>query len=249
MERFTIRIAGQVIEVNALYASTRKFCKDYLCDTVADFVVETTPQAVALEQEITDREHIIEGLPIHKIDDRILERTALQREIAEMLFKYNTVLFHGSVIAVDGMAYLFTAQSGTGKSTHTRLWREMLGERAIMVNDDKPFLQVTTDGIQVFGSPWNGKHGLGNNIDVPLKTICILERGTQNEIAKIPASEAVSMLLQQSNRPQNPQLLPQYLDIIENIANKTTFYRLKCNMNPEAAELSYQTMSGKIKEN
>lgn len=249
MEQFTIRIAGWVIAIRAIYASTRKYCKAYLSKTSHDFTVELNPQDISVEQEIVDQERVIEGLLIKRIDERLLERTALQRKIAEKLFEFDTLLFHGSVIAVDGEGYLFTAKSGTGKSTHTRLWREMLGDRAVMVNDDKPFLRVMPDCIQVYGSPWNGKHGLGNNIDVPLKAICILERGERNEISRIPANEAVSMLLQQSNRPQQPALLPKYLDILEHISQKTAFYRMRCNMDPEAALIAYQTMSGQIKEN
>lgn len=239
-----MRIAGRVVAVSALFRSTRKYCGLYLCEAEPDFSVELTPQDIAFEQEATDRERTMEGLPVYKMEDSLLERTALQRKIAEKLFEYDTLLFHGSVIAVDGEAYLFTAKSGTGKSTHTRLWREMLGEKAVMVNDDKPFLRLMADGIHVCGSPWNGKHGLGSNIDVPLKAICILERGEQNEIHKISANEAVLMLLQQSNRPQQPSLLPKYMELLDNIANKTAFYRLKCNMDPAAAELSYRTMSG-----
>ena len=249
MERFTIQIAGNVVAVSALYASTKEFCREYLCEFEPDFAVVISTSDIAYEQETSDRERTAEGLPVRIIEECLLECTALQRKIAEKLFKYDTLLFHGSIIAMDGEGYLFTAKSGTGKSTHTRLWREMLGDRAVMVNDDKPFLQVREDCIQVYGSPWNGKHGLGNNIDVPLKAICILERGEKNEISQISAKEAVPMLLQQSNRPQNPQLLLKYLEIIDNISNKTTFYRLKCNMQPEAAEISYQTMSGKLKEN
>ena len=249
MEQFTIKIADRGIAINALYAATRKYCDAYLCDGAIDFSVETTPQDIVFEQNISDQEHIIESLPKKKMDARLLERTALQRKIAEKLFKYNTLLFHGSVISVDGEGYLFTAKSGTGKSTHTRLWREMLGERTVMVNDDKPFLQIRKDCIQVFGSPWNGKHGLGNNIDVPLKAICILERGDTNEISRISASDALPMLLQQSNRPREVSLLPKYLELLENIAAKTAFYRLKCNMDPEAALISYQAMSGDVKGN
>ena len=245
----TIQIAGQAIAVMAYHLSTREYCKDYLSDVVPDFSVEITRQDIAFEQITADKEHTLEHIPTIKISNALLERTALQRKIAEKLFEYKTILFHGSVIAVDGKGYLFTAKSGTGKSTHTRLWREMLGDRAVMVNDDKPFLRVMDDHIQVYGSPWNGKHGLGNNIDVPLKAICILERGEQNEISQIPAKEAVPMLLQQSNRPQNAQLLPKYLELLENITRKTSFYRLKCNMEPEAALISYQTMSGCEKEN
>ena len=248
MEQFKIQITGRVVAVTAIYLSTRYFCKDYLCEGEPDFSVEITPEDIDFEQVFADKEHALEGLPVRKMNGQLLERTALQRKLAEKLFEYDTLLFHGSVIAVDGQAYLFTAKSGTGKSTHTRLWREMLGDRAVMVNDDKPFLRVMEDGIRVCGSPWNGKHKLGTNIDVPLKAICILERGEQNEISRISPKEAVVMLLQQSNRPQQAKLLPKYMELLDQIAHKTAFYRLKCNMDPSAAELSYRTMSGTVTE-
>ena len=249
MEQFTMRIAGRVIAVSALYIPTRLYCEHYLCDAEPDFSVIITPRDITYERKITDQERAIENLPPQNVKEPLLERTALQRKIAEKLFEYDTLLFHGSVIAVDGEAYLFTAKSGTGKSTHTSLWRELLGDRAVMVNDDKPFLKVLSDSICVCGSPWNGKHHLGNNIDVPLKAICILERGEQNEIQRISANEALAMLLQQSNRPQQPALLPKYLDILEHITQRIAFYRMRCNMDPEAALIAYQTMSGQTKEN
>lgn len=246
MVNFTMQIAGRVVAASVSYKSTRRHCGSFLCEGKPDFSVKISNSDIEFERQNVDYEPAIEGKSPAAVDDYLFECTALQRKIAEKLFEFDALLFHGSVIAVDGEGYLFTAKSGTGKSTHTRLWREMLGDRAVMVNDDKPFLQVRDDHIQVFGSPWNGKHGLGNNMDVPLKAICILERGERNEISQISASEAVPMLLQQSNRPQQPGLLPKYLDILENIANKTTFYRLKCNMDPEAARIAYQTMSGNV---
>lgn len=248
MDQFTMKIAGQVVRVNAQYPSTREYCKEYLCEGEPDFSIEITPKDIDLEGKISDRERSAEGLRPHAFKAFQLERTALQRKLAERLFEYDTLVFHGSVIAVDGEGYLFTAKSGTGKSTHTRLWRELLGDRAVMVNDDKPFLQASSDGIYVCGSPWNGKHGLGNNVEVPLKAICILERGEQNEIQKISASEAVVMLLQQSNRPRQAGLMPKYMELLESIADKTAFYRLKCNKDPEAAQVSYCAMSGSEKE-
>ena len=98
------------------------------------------------------------------------------------MISYDTILFHGSVIAVDGIGYLFTAKSGTGKSTHTRLWREYFGDRAAMVNDDKPLLKITDSSVIAYGTPYNGKHRLGTNISVPLKAICILTRAADNHI-------------------------------------------------------------------
>ena len=93
------------------------------------------------------------------------------------------------------------------------------------------------------GSPWNGKHGLGCNLSVPLKAICILERGEENRIQAIPAKQALSMLLQQSNRPMNAAHLPKYLELLDRLACGTKFYRLACNMEPQAARVSYQMMS------
>lgn len=249
MEQFTIRIAGHVVAVTSKFPYARVNCANYRCDDQSEFAVEITPQDIAFERMTAEQEREAEGLPEKLFADPALEWTALQRKIAEKLFEYDTLLFHGSVIAVDGEAYLFTAKSGTGKSTHTSLWREMLGERAVMVNDDKPFLKVLSDNILVCGSPWNGKHGLGNNIDVPLKAICILERGEDNHISRISANEAVLMLLQQSNRPQQPGLMFKYMDLVESIANKVAFYRMKCNMDIEAARISYEAMSGNAKEN
>lgn len=231
--------------VSALYGSTRRSCKYYYCEENPDFSVEVTPKDITDEQKIADREHIMEGLPAQVMERELLERTALLRKIAEKLFAYNIMVFHGSVIAVDGEAYLFTAKSGTGKSTHTRLWRELFGDRAVMVNDDKPFLRVTDEGVMAYGSPWNGKHGLGNNICVPLKAICILERGEQNAIRSIPANEAVPMMLQQSNRPMQAKRLPKYMELIDKLSGKLAFYRLSCTIDPQAAVVAYEAMSGK----
>lgn len=240
-----MQAAGRVVAVTANYSSTRQYCKDYLCDGEPDFSVVITQQDLVFEREKAVKEDELEGLPVREVSDSMLERTAVQRKIAEGLFQHDTLLFHGSVIAADGEAFLFTAKSGTGKSTHTRLWREMLGDRAVMVNDDKPFLRVAQDGVTVCGSPWNGKHGLGNNINVPLKAICVLERGEQNEIRRIPASEAVTMMLQQSNRPMQPMWLPKYMELLDQIAGKVAFYRLSCNMEPDAAVVAYEAMSGR----
>ena len=66
---------------------------------------------------------------------------------------------------------MFTAPSGTGKSTHARLWREAFGERVVMINDDKPLLLVRPEGVTVYGTPFRGKHGLGGDRSAPLRAI------------------------------------------------------------------------------
>jgi len=249
MTEFQMNLAGRTAAVRALFPTTKEFCRDYLCSGAPDFSVAISPADIAFEREKSAREDEIEGIPIRNFSDRYLETIAVQRKVVEELFRYNCLLFHGSVVAVDGQGYLFTAKSGTGKSTHTRLWREVFGDRAVMVNDDKPILRFEEDGVLVYGTPWNGKHALGENICVPLRALCILERGEDNRIREITAKEALPMLVQQSNRPRRSQLTPRYLDMLDALARQTDFYRMECNMDPSAARLAYEVIPGSRKDN
>lgn len=142
-----------------------------------EFSVQICPSDISFEKEKSAHEDEIEGIPVRQFSDKYLETLAVYRKIARKLLEFDTLLFHGSVVAVDGTGYLFTAKSGTGKSTHTRLWRQLFGSRAVMANDDKPLLKITDNGVIAYGTPWNGKHRLGSNISIPLRAICILGRG------------------------------------------------------------------------
>ena len=231
-----------MIGISSLYSAVHDYCRDYRAVGAPVFYVETTPADLVFERERS--EQIGGALPVQSEENRNkeLELLAVYRRIAEQMPFRDTFLFHGSAVAVDGAAYLFTARSGTGKSTHTRLWREMLGNRAVMVNDDKPLIRLTEDGAVVYGTPWNGKHRLGTNISVPLKAVCILERAKQNTIRAITREEAFPMLIQQSYRPLDPAALSKTLSLVDRLSRTISLYRLGCNMDPKAAELSYNIM-------
>ena len=243
MIEFCIEVAGVTAKVATLYEATKTHCAQYLSDRQAQFSVEVTQEDIVFEREKFRKEMQMENLPVRDVTDAYLELTAVQRKLAEALFAQGVLVFHGSVVAVDGQGYLFTATSGTGKSTHTRFWRETFGQRAVMVNDDKPFLRMTEEGVLVYGSPWNGKHGLGGNICVPLKAICILERGEENQIRAISGQEATMMLFQQSNRPLDAMKMPTYMELIDQLSRKTEFYRMQCNLDPNAARIAHEMMS------
>ena len=221
MTVFTMELAGHAVTVKAFFDSSREYCRDYLSDGEPEITLEITAKDLALEREKSAQTDRAEGVPIRALTDAQLEITAIQRKIAQAFFDRNILVFHGSAVAVDGQAYLFTAKSGTGKSTHTRLWRQTLGDRALMVNDDKPFLRITDSGVQVCGSPWNGKHRLDTDIVVPLKAICLLERGQKNEIEKITAGEALPMLLQQSSRPMQARSMLKYMELLDQLSALT----------------------------
>ena len=243
MVECAVNIAGYSIEISTFSFSSCHMCRQYIAQEKVDFSVTINHKDISIERQKTMKEAAIEGLPPREYSDEELEITAVLRKVTEALFDYDTLLFHGSTISVDNEAYLFTAKSGTGKSTHTRLWREMLGDKAIMVNDDKPFLKIGEDGVLACGSPWNGKHRLGNNIQVPLKAICILERGVENHIKEIPPKEALTMLIQQSARPADPKKMAKYMELIDRLTQKVKFYRMQCTMDPAAAQMAYEEMS------
>ena len=244
MTTFTISLAGFCVEINSIFETTRTFCRDYLCEGTPEFSVTMSPKDITFEREKSEKEDLLEGIPVRQFSDEYLETLAVYRKICAKLLERETLLFHGSAIAVDGVAYLFTAKSGTGKSTHTALWRQVFKDRAVMINDDKPLLKLTSDGVQVCGTPWNGKHGLGCNKKVPLKAICILERAEQNTIVPVDAVEALPMLLQQSFRTGTPNGTVLLFDILDKLTKRVQLYRLGCNMDPQAAIVAYEGMKG-----
>ena len=133
----TYRIADIVIRIESIYRRVHRLCVAYRClEDSPDFTVQITQADIDFERDKSDRDAVREGRPVRQHWDGYLETLAVYRQIAEAMPRFDTVLMHGSCVAVDGEAYLFTAKSGTGKSTHARLWREMLGDRAVMVNDD-----------------------------------------------------------------------------------------------------------------
>ncbi|WP_294750701.1 hypothetical protein [uncultured Ruminococcus sp.] len=238
------KIADKVIEVTSMYEKVHSYCCDYETDEAADFSVIISQEDIDFETQREIRCAEREGREPLASSDDYREELAVYRKIAEKMPDYDTILFHGSVIAVDGQGFLFTAKSGTGKSTHTRLWREYLGEKAVMVNDDKPLLKITDSGVVAYGTPYNGKHRLGCNMSVPLKAVCILTRGEKNSIVRIDKSEAYAMLLQQVYRPLRTLQMAKTLRLIDELSEKTELYRLACNMDIDAAEVAYNGMKG-----
>lgn len=238
------KFAGRMIEIQSLFPDIHEMCAGYHFIATSDFNVTIAQADIDYEREQSALEDAREGKMIRQFSDGYLETLAVYRRIAERMPEYDTILFHGSCVAVDGSGYLFTAKSGTGKSTHTRLWREMLGNRAIMVNDDKPLIRVTEGGAIVYGTPWDGKHRLSSNIAVPLKAICILERAAENHVRAITPSEALPMLLQQVYRPMDVSAMARTLNLIDRLAGHVKLYRLGCNMNIEAAKVAYEAMRG-----
>lgn len=242
MVSFCVKLAERMVSVVCNYKETEEFCREYLVPQTdqADISVKVTLSDICEERSKAEREY---GEDAAQFTNAYLETLAVYRQIATQMPTYDTILFHGSVIAVDDEAYLFTAVSGTGKSTHTRLWREHFGGRAYMVNDDKPLLRVLPDGqVIAYGTPWNGKHRLGRNVGVPLRGLAILSRGEVNRIRTISREEAFAVLYQQMYRPtKQSATIAKSLQVLDRVMG-LPLWSLSCNMSKEAVQVSYRGM-------
>lgn len=245
MTEFTIGIAERIIRIRAQHDYAKEFCEKYLTEGAPDFTVQITTEDIEYEREKSRREDEFEGLPVREFEADYLETLAIYRKIVEKMLDYGGFLFHGSAVSVDGEGYLFTAKSGTGKSTHTRRWRRYFGKRCITVNDDKPLLLIKDDCVLICGTPWDGKHRMSTNIMVPMKGLVVLERGEVNHIAPIEISEALPLLLQQTYRPANPLAMSKTLILLEKMTKIVRLYRLRCNMALESARVAYEGMNRK----
>lgn len=150
---------------------------------------------------------------------------------------------HGSCIAYKGEGIVFSAPSGTGKSTHTSLWKKLFKDDVVFVNDDKPAIVPTSDGVFAYGTPWSGKTDLNTNIKVPLKAVVFVVRAEENSLKRLSVAEAVCYLNDQTFPPfYDKGLYVKNIDVIEEIIKKVPIWQLNCNMEDDAAILVRDTI-------
>lgn len=228
------KIADVIFELNTIYDFTKKLCVNY---------EYFGSDPVCLTINIT-MEDILKEKKLENSTNEYLECIAVYRKLCEYVFdKGEGFVFHSSAVSVDGECYLFTAPSGTGKSTHVRLWRELLGERAIVINDDKPIIRFIDGDFYVYGTPWSGKHKLDKAQRSKLKAICEVNRCKENSIKEVSLKEILPTLLNQTVRPREVKKMDLLLARILKLSKSVKTYKLFCNMELEAARLSYETMS------
>jgi len=159
-----------------------------------------------------------------------------------VLIDFEGLMIHSSAVLYKNGVYLFSADSGTGKSTHTQLWLKAFGDEAKILNDDKPAVRIIEDKVYAYGTPWSGKTNLSVNTKSELKGICFIERGEKNEIRRVEAGNVISDLLKQTMRPTDSVRMNKLLDTLNKLLQIVPVYRMKCNMDVEAAYVAYEGM-------
>lgn len=160
-----------------------------------------------------------------------------------LLLKYNGCMLHSSGVVVDGYAYLFSANSGTGKSTHTGLWLEHFKDKAYIINDDKPVLKKENDSWYVYGTPWSGKYDINANKKELLGGIVFLERSKTNYIEPLQVKDAIPLFYNQTvksfKKVENIELV---LKTLEQVLTENPIYKMGCDISDSAVEMAYNTI-------
>lgn len=233
-----IKIAEMVIDIKCRYDYLPWLCRDYIVNEGTPlFTVEIPPQQIA-----EDKRRVKEELGLD-YDDGYMEGIEVYRKICIEALKYDAMFLHSACIAVDGQAYCFTAPSGTGKSTHILLWKKLFGDRAVIVNGDKPLIRKSGEQYYVYGTPWCGKEGWNVNMGTPIKALCLVERGETNSIELMDGFNIIYTIIQQTVRPGTQEELDRVLGIMDGLLTAVPMYRLRCNMELEAAKVAYEGMS------
>ena len=158
----------------------------------------------------------------------------------QRLISYNGFMLHSSCVAVDGKGYLFTANSGVGKSTHTSLWKEYLGERAEIINDDKPAIRYQNGKFTVYGTPWSGKNDESANKSAAVSAVILLERGESFSIEKVSGSDAVERILPQLLHYISVSSAEIQFDLVDKILSEVPVFIMKCTPDIECAMSAWE---------
>ena len=224
----TVKIADIAIGIENKHSYIEEISREYLTEDKPLITLFASDADIEFERSLAESE-----FPIG-----VLESTAIYRKMASKLADYKAFIFHGAVIEYEGRAYLFTAKSGVGKTTHIRLWREKFGPGVSVLNGDKPVIRIIDGKVYASGTPWRGKEGYGKPGIRRLFGIAFLERALENEAYPVDANEVIMKFATQAYIPRTESAV-KTLSLLNEVLTSVPLIVLKCNMNPDAASVAY----------
>ena len=226
---FQIETAGLVIRIYNRFEDVEYLCRDYMTPDSRKADISVAVSDEDLQRQILK----FNGIPV---DVGYAECVALYGEICNALPAYDAFVMHSSVVEVDGKAYAFAADSGVGKSTHTRYWKDVLGDRMQVINGDKPIYRFSGNRLMAYGTPWCGREGWQTRAAAPLQALCLLERGKENDLYPIDAFQVLGEMARIFHIPEEGQMdLPKLVELMDRMLDRVPVYRLKCRNDRSAA--------------
>ncbi len=230
------RIAELNIRIDPVTPQTEKRIAPYLCGSEEyDFDASVT----ADEIDNYMKKSKTPCLPYLAEDALVL--TNISKTV---LSSYDGCFFHSSCLEMDGEGYLFTALSGTGKSTHTRNWRRLFGDKVIMINDDKPLIRNIGGTFYVCSTPWMGKSDIGCNRIAPVRAIYVLKRGETNTAVRTSPAKQMRQLMEATLLPTSRENMIKLLGLFDALFAQAKLIELYCNQDIESAQVAYNAVCG-----
>ncbi len=224
------KIAGLNVEYACRFDLLKQRSEKYLCN-------ETEAQiTLSLDENYFSSRR--EKFPT--LSDSEIEYIGMGAAFYKELLRFEGMLLHASAVELDGEAYLFSAPSGTGKSTHTEGWLRVF-DKAQIINDDKPAIRKVGGRYFAFGTPFSGKHDISLNKGYPVKGVCFLDRG-ENEIKKLTLQQAMIPLFNQTIRPDDESKMDLLCQRVEDLLENVSFYAMLCDTSDEAVKMAYDMM-------
>ena len=242
MRGYNVKIANTVFCIYSYYSGTLDRLRPYITGEPADYTVTVEPSDLEEEYAIQRRTRP-EGFNDAYIHSFKPEFAVLHRKISHLMINHDMLLVHGSCVVADGGAYLFIAPSGVGKSTHTHHWLSLLGDRARIINDDKPMIYCRDGSATVYATPW-GLSDAPAGDNAPLKAITVLRRGTQNSIREISGTELFIELFKSSVRGDTADEQKRISILQNRLIDAVKCYSMTCTADIDAAKISYRALTG-----
>ncbi len=230
-------IAGLRIAMENEYEYTDVHCREYLsCDqqSPADIVARTSRAEIEEEKKNL----------LQPFSDGYIENICLYRNLCQQILFWDRFLLHASVVEYEGNGYAFLGKSGTGKSTHSRLWLRYLNGAKI-INGDKPIIRYVDGAFIAYGTPWLGKEGWGCNAAVPLKAFCFLEQAKENSIQPLSVKESIRLVFPQILHASEAAGEEKMLELVDLLVRKVPAYSLRCTISEEAVKTAFEGLCGK----
>lgn len=179
-----LRLAKIPLRLKLSHGLDRRLYRGFIDPEAAD----GTPVVSVSQADLDARRDLYPA----EMSEMLLEYNELPGRVSEFLLEHGCCLFHGAAFLWRGKVYIFTAPSGTGKSTQYILWKEQLGDEMRILNGDKPILRQEDDGkLWVYPSPWQGKENMGSMLCGPLGGVIVLQQGVVNSVKQLSPAEAV----------------------------------------------------------
>ena len=231
-DEFFIKIAALTVKISAAYPLSRELCRDFITEAVQNPDITASVSEEKINYELNNAKE--------KSTPEYAEFLCIYRIIAEQLPLFNCFVFHGAAISYKDRGYLFTAPSGTGKSTHIRLWRKFIGNDVDIINGDKPIIKVNDGKISVCSTPWAGKENWKKNRLLPLDAITVLTRSEAPFIEPLSPDMCLSRIMNQIYMPKTPEALAKTLELINSMLSGVPVYRLGCDISEESVRVAFE---------